>query len=72
VTKIIKAKYKASRRLGKTVWGDAKDPFNTKNYRPGQHGPNDGASGYCWTLAENGLPNLFPIKLACLIQPQLL
>ena len=31
MTKIIKAKYKASRRLGKTVWGDAKDPFNTKN-----------------------------------------
>ena len=27
----------------------------------GQHGPNDGALGYCWTLAENGLPNLFPI-----------
>lgn len=40
VTKIIKAKYKASRRLGKAVWGDAKDPFNTKNYRPGQHGPS--------------------------------
>lgn len=40
VTKIIKAKYKASRRLGKSVWGDAKDPFNTKNYRPGQHGPS--------------------------------
>jgi small subunit ribosomal protein S4 len=39
VTKIIKAKYKVSRRLGKSIWGDAKDPFNTKNYRPGQHGP---------------------------------
>ncbi len=39
MTKIIKAKYKASRRLGKSIWGDAKDPFNTKNYRPGQHGP---------------------------------
>ena len=39
MTRIIKAKYKASRRLGKSVWGDAKDPFNTKNYRPGQHGP---------------------------------
>ena len=33
VTKIIKAKYKASRRLGKSVWGDTKDPFNTKNYQ---------------------------------------
>lgn len=40
MTRIIKAKYKASRRLGKSVWGDEKDPFNTKNYRPGQHGPN--------------------------------
>lgn len=39
MTKIIKAKYKVSRRLGKSIWGDAKDPFNTKNYRPGQHGP---------------------------------
>lgn len=39
MTKIIKAKYKASRRLGKSVWGDAKDPVLTKNYRPGQHGP---------------------------------
>jgi small subunit ribosomal protein S4 len=40
VTKIIKAKYKISRRLGKSIWGDAKDAFNSKNYRPGQHGPN--------------------------------
>lgn len=39
MTKIVKAKYKVSRRLGKSVWGDAKDPLNTKNYRPGQHGP---------------------------------
>ena len=27
----------------------------------GEHGPNDGADGYCWTLADDGLPNLFPI-----------
>lgn len=40
MTKIIKAKYKVSRRLGKSIWGDGKDAFNTKNYRPGQHGPN--------------------------------
>jgi len=39
VTKIVKAKYKASRRLGTSIWGDGKDPFHTKNYRPGQHGP---------------------------------
>jgi small subunit ribosomal protein S4 len=39
VTKIVKAKYKVSRRLGTSIWGDGKDPFHTKNYRPGQHGP---------------------------------
>lgn len=40
MTKIIKAKYKVSRRLGTSIWGDGKDPFHTKNYRPGQHGPS--------------------------------
>lgn len=40
MTKIIKSKYKVSRRLGKTIWGDSKDPVHTKNFRPGQHGPN--------------------------------
>ncbi len=39
MTKIVKAKYKASRRLGTSIWGDGKDPFHTRNYRPGQHGP---------------------------------
>jgi small subunit ribosomal protein S4 len=39
VTKIIKSKYKISRRLGVSLWGSAKDPFLTKNYSPGQHGP---------------------------------
>ncbi len=39
MTKIIKAKYKASRRLGTSIWGDGKDAFHTRNYRPGQHGP---------------------------------
>ncbi len=38
MTKIVKAKYKVSRRLGSSIWGDEKDPFHTKNYRPGQHG----------------------------------
>ncbi len=38
MTKIIKSKYKASRRLGVSLWGDSKDAFNKKNYRPGQHG----------------------------------
>jgi small subunit ribosomal protein S4 len=38
VTKIIKSKYKVSRRLGKSIWGNAKDPYNSRNSRPGQHG----------------------------------
>jgi small subunit ribosomal protein S4 len=38
VTKIIKAKYKKSRRLGVSLWGTAKDPFNSRNFPPGQHG----------------------------------
>lgn len=40
MTKIINSKYKASRRLGVSLWGDSKDAFNTRNYRPGQHGQN--------------------------------
>jgi small subunit ribosomal protein S4 len=39
VTKIIKSKYKLSRRIGVSVWGNGKDPFHTRNYKPGQHGP---------------------------------
>ena len=39
MTKIVKAKYKSSRRLGTSIWGDNKDPIHKKNYRPGQHGP---------------------------------
>ena len=38
MTKIIKSKYKISRRLGVSLWGSAKDPFHKKNYPPGQHG----------------------------------
>lgn len=40
MTKIVNAKYKASRRLGVTIWGDGKDPYNKRNYKPGQHGPS--------------------------------
>lgn len=40
MTKIVNAKYKASRRLGVAIWGDGKDPFNKRNYKPGQHGTN--------------------------------
>ena len=38
MTKRIQSKYKVSRRLGVSLWGRAKDPFNTKNYAPGMHG----------------------------------
>lgn len=40
MTTIISSKYKASRRLGVSLWGSDKDAFNTRNYRPGQHGQN--------------------------------
>jgi len=38
VTKRLEAKFKISRRLGASLWGDAKDPFNKRAYAPGQHG----------------------------------
>jgi small subunit ribosomal protein S4 len=38
VTKIVQSKYKISRRLGESLWGNAKDPFLKRNYGPGQHG----------------------------------
>ena len=38
MTKRINAKYKISRRLGASLWGNAKDPFNKRAYAPGQHG----------------------------------
>ncbi|MDX1923996.1 MAG: 30S ribosomal protein S4 [Rickettsiaceae bacterium] len=40
MTKIVNAKFKASRRLGVTIWGDGNDPFHKRNYKPGQQGPN--------------------------------
>lgn len=39
VTKVLNAKYKISRRLGVNLWGRDKDPVNSRNYKPGQHGP---------------------------------
>lgn len=39
MSKRANAKYKISRRLGANLWGRAKDPFEVKNYIPGQHGP---------------------------------
>ena len=39
MTKIVQSKYKLSRRLGVSVWGDGKDPYSrNRNFRPGQHG----------------------------------
>lgn len=38
MTKRLNAKKKISRKLGASLWGQAKDPFTKKNYRPGQHG----------------------------------
>ncbi|KJV55947.1 ribosomal protein S4 [Orientia chuto str. Dubai] len=38
MTKVIKSKYKVSRRLGISVWGHQKDAINKKNYKPGQQG----------------------------------
>ena len=38
MTKRVAAKFKISRRLGVSLWGDAKDPFNKRAYAPGQHG----------------------------------
>lgn len=38
MTKRIDCKYKISRRLGVSLWGNAKDPFNKRGYAPGQHG----------------------------------
>ena len=42
LSKIVKAKYKVSRRLGVSIWGNDKDPVHKKNYRPGQHGLTGG------------------------------
>lgn len=38
MTKIIKAKFKISRRLGAALWGSAKDAFHVRKLPPGQHG----------------------------------
>ena len=38
MTKRIDSKYKISRRLGVSLWGNDKDPFNKRGYAPGQHG----------------------------------
>lgn len=38
MSKRTNAKKKFSRKLGGSLWGQAKDPFLKRNYKPGQHG----------------------------------
>ena len=38
MTKRLNAKHKVDRRLKVNLWGRPKSPFNTRNYKPGQHG----------------------------------
>lgn len=38
MTKRLNAKKKISRKLGASLWGQEKDTFAKKNYKPGQHG----------------------------------
>ncbi|MEM7616991.1 MAG: 30S ribosomal protein S4 [Pseudomonadota bacterium] len=41
MTRIQQAKYKLSRKYGKAIWGNAKDPvFKGRTHPPGQHGPS--------------------------------
>lgn len=42
MSKRINAKYKIERRLGASLWGRAKSPFNKREYGPGQHGQHHG------------------------------
>ena len=42
MSKRINAKYKIERRLGTSLWGRAKSPFNKREYGPGQHGQAHG------------------------------
>jgi small subunit ribosomal protein S4 len=38
MSKRFSAKKKLSRKLGGSLWGQANDSYNKRNYRPGQHG----------------------------------
>ena len=38
MTKRLSSKHKVDRRLKTNLWGRPKSPFNTRNYKPGQHG----------------------------------
>jgi small subunit ribosomal protein S4 len=38
MTRILRAKYKASRKLKCSIWDSHKDPYTKRNYGPGEHG----------------------------------
>ena len=38
MTKRLASKHKVDRRIKVNLWGRPKSPFNTRNYKPGQHG----------------------------------
>ena len=40
MTKRLASKHKVDRRLKANLWGRPKSPFNSRNYKPGQHGKN--------------------------------
>jgi len=40
MTKRLASKHKVDRRLKTNLWGRPKSPFNSRNYKPGQHGKN--------------------------------
>jgi len=40
MTKRLASKHKVDRRLKVNLWGRPKSPFNSRNYKPGQHGKN--------------------------------
>jgi small subunit ribosomal protein S4 len=45
MTKRLAAKKKISRKLAVSLWGQAKDTFTKRNYRPGQHGKSPKGRG---------------------------
>ena len=38
MTKRLASKHKVDRRLKSNLWGRPKSQFNSRNYKPGQHG----------------------------------
>ena len=52
-------KFSISRRIGEALWGGEKDPFNKRNYPPGQHG----SAGFGKRKSEYGTQLLAKQKL---------